>query len=106
MISGGGICGGESEPQKVAGRERGKAVLSVKMAAKKAGVSAACVYSWVESGMLSHYRLGRRPGSRGCIRIAEADLDAFLASMRKEGGQASMPAKKVIPTVRLKHLQL
>jgi hypothetical protein len=59
---------------------------------------------WIESGMLTHYRLGSK-GSRGRIRIAEGDLDAFLASMRKEGGQASMPAAK-IKRVKLAHLHL
>lgn len=63
-------------------------MLSVKAAAARAGVSAALVYTWVSSGLLAHYRLGAN-GHRGKIAISEADLEALLASMRREGRAGS-----------------
>ncbi len=84
-------------------------MLSVKMAAARAGVSPALVYVWIESGMLAHYRLGSK-GSRGRIRIAEADLDVFLASMRcegkqGEGRQVKRPANPGRP-FKLQHIRI
>jgi excisionase family DNA binding protein len=80
-------------------------VLNVRRAAERAGVSTGLVYVWVDSGVLTHYRMGK-PGCRGSIRIAEPDLDAFLASLRRgEGPKESVPPaqkRKVI----LKHLRL
>jgi excisionase family DNA binding protein len=80
-------------------------MLTIKMAAERAGVSTGLVYIWVESGALAHYRVGR-PGSRGGIRIAEADLQAFLASLKrgKEPEESVPPAPK--RKVILKHLRL
>jgi excisionase family DNA binding protein len=64
---------------------------TVKSAAEKAGVSAGLVYVWVENGVLPHFRLGK-PGSRGSIRIAESDLELFLASLKRgEGPKESVP---------------
>jgi excisionase family DNA binding protein len=81
------------------------ALLSVKQAAERAGVSVALVYGWCQAGVLSHHRLGQ-PGKRGCIRIAEADLDGFFASRKREGRQETPPpAPRRAPT-RLKHLHL
>ncbi len=79
-------------------------MLTVRKAAEKAGVSPGLVYVWVESGVLTHYRMGK-PGSRGSIRIAEDDLDVFLQSMKKENGteMTSPPRKR---KVILKHLKL
>jgi excisionase family DNA binding protein len=81
-------------------------MLTVKDAAARAGVSAGLVYSWVTAGLLAHHRLGM-PGKRGCIRIAEGDLDAFLARQKREGRQEvpPPPAPRPRPT-RLKHLHL
>lgn len=59
-------------------------MLTVKAAAARAGVPVALVYGWCSAGLLSHHRLGL-PGHRGSIRIAEADLDEFLASRKREG---------------------
>jgi excisionase family DNA binding protein len=79
-------------------------LLTVKQAAERAGVSVALVYDWVAGGLLAHHRLGR-PGRRGCIRVAQADLDAFLAAQRREGAApAAAPPRK--PPVRLRHLDL
>jgi excisionase family DNA binding protein len=83
-------------------------MLTVRSAARLAGVSVCLMYVWIRSGMIAHYRVGR-PGSRGGIRIAEADLDAFLAGMRKNGVSAKMkPVAARLPpqSIKLKHLSL
>jgi hypothetical protein len=41
------------------------------------------VYGWCASGRLPHFRLGSK-GRRGCIRIAEADFNAFLATQKRD----------------------
>jgi hypothetical protein len=79
-------------------------MLSVKAAATRAGVSPALVYAWVTAGLLSHCRLGM-PGRRGCIRIAEADLEAFLQAQKREGRPVEPPAPRVQP-LKLKFLRL
>ena len=50
----------------------------------------------VRQGLLKHYRFGGK-GRRGCIRIEERDLDAFLAACLHE-------VQPQIPP--LKHIQL
>ncbi|MCI0458329.1 MAG: helix-turn-helix domain-containing protein [Gemmataceae bacterium] len=75
-------------------------MLSVKEAAKRWGVSAALIYGWVESGELPHYRLGAS-GRRGTIRIAEADMEAFLAARKRGGSLPSPPAPRPFKHVRL-----
>jgi len=77
--------------------------LSVKQAAAQAGVSVALVYAWIAEG-LPHYRMGRQ-GRRGHIRIALADLQAFLASQKQEG-RPCMAAPIPRIKVKLKHLQM
>jgi excisionase family DNA binding protein len=72
------------------------AMLTVAEAAEKAGISSALVYGWIAAGLLAHHRLGL-PGKRGCIRIAEADLDAFLAGRRREGRQEGAPLPAARP---------
>lgn len=64
--------------------DQGEAMMTVKAAAKKMAVSESLVYELCACGALPHIRLGR-PGSRGCIRIAEVDIDAFLASQKVPG---------------------
>ena len=66
--------------------------LSVAQVAERLRVSAALVYGWCHAGLLAHMRLGRK-GKRGTIRIAEADLDAFLASRRGEVRQEAAPPR-------------
>jgi excisionase family DNA binding protein len=81
-------------------------MLTTKEAAERAGVSTALIYAWRAEQRLAHHRVGRQ-GTRGSIRIAEADLDAFLASLKKEAVAAARPptpAKE--PCVTLKHLRL
>jgi excisionase family DNA binding protein len=81
-----------------------KSNLSVREAAALAGVSEGLVYSWIEAGMLSCYRLGAK-GKRGKIVIAAADLDAFLAQCRVE---AVKPKPQPPPRSRqaFKHLRV
>ena len=58
-------------------------------------IGLACV-RMVAHGLLKHYRFGGK-GRRGCIRIEEADLDAFLAACLHE-------IKTPVPP--LKHIRL
>lgn len=74
------------------------------MAASVAGVSAALVYGWCSLGLLPHLRLGLR--GRGCIRIAESDLDAFLTTQKRQGQPRTTAATATGRKVRLQHLKL
>ncbi len=58
-------------------------MLSVAQVAEELGISEGLVYGWCQSGRLPHLRLGGKR-KRGCIRITQADLDAFLATCRRE----------------------
>jgi excisionase family DNA binding protein len=82
----------------------GRGILAVKQAAERAGVSSALVYAWVADG-LPHYRVGRK-GRGGRIRIAEADLDAFLAGLKRGRSQKAPPPATKPPPLRLRHLRL
>lgn len=80
-------------------------MLTVKQAAVRAGVSPGIVYAWINGNVLAHYRVGR-PGTRGSIRIAEADLAAFMATLKREGRQAlSAPVAPRPQPLRLQHLR-
>jgi excisionase family DNA binding protein len=57
-------------------------MLTVKQAALRLGISPATVYQLCAAKLLPHSRVGR---GRGVIRIAEADLDRYLAGRRVEG---------------------
>jgi len=56
--------------------------MTAKQAAARAAVSLSLIYAWCRTGMLKHSRFGIR---RGCIRIAESDLLAFLAECERRG---------------------
>jgi excisionase family DNA binding protein len=76
-------------------------MLRVKDAAKRMGISESLVYELCASGVLPHVRIGR-PGSRGCIRLSEADIDLFLASQKVAGNapaRAPPQRKKVFKHV-------
>lgn len=75
------------------------AKLTAKQAAARAGVSVSLVYEWCAAGLPHHFRFGGK-GRRGCIRIEEADLDAFLAACRQEG------RANAAPLPQLKHITL
>ena len=59
--------------------------MTVREAAKRAGVSPALIYQWCQEHRLPHYRLGGR-GRRGKITIEPADLDAFLQTCKVTPG--------------------
>jgi excisionase family DNA binding protein len=63
-------------------------MMTVKVAAERMGISDSLVYELCACGSLPHVRIGR-PGSRGCIRITQADIDAFLASQKVGGADPS-----------------
>jgi excisionase family DNA binding protein len=71
-------------------------MITAKQAAERLGVSDSLIYEWCAQGLLKHYRFGGK-GRRGCIRIEEADLDAFLAASRHE---------VQVPVPPLQHIKL
>jgi excisionase family DNA binding protein len=79
-------------------------VLTVKLAAARIGVSPGLIYDWVGSGVLPHFRVGR-VGRRGGIRLAAADPDAFLLTL-KQGRGPKVTTPPALPPVKLKHLRL
>jgi excisionase family DNA binding protein len=79
-------------------------MLTVKQAAEKIGISTNLVYGWCEAQLLPHYRIGRQ-GSRGAIRIAESDLEAFIAA-RKQGERRTPPPSCKRKPVNLENLKL
>jgi excisionase family DNA binding protein len=70
-------------------------MMTVKSAAERMGISDSLVYELCACGSLPHVRIGR-PGSRGCIRLTEADIQEFLASQKVGGSAATRapPAKQ------------
>jgi excisionase family DNA binding protein len=79
--------------------------LKVKEAAARANVSPGLIYELCALNILPHIRIGK-PGTRGCIRIEEADLDAFLASRKREGQRTEPPPSPKQQPIKLKHLHL
>ncbi len=77
-------------------------MLTVKAAAERMGISESLVYELCACGSLPHVRIGR-PGSRGCIRLTEADIQEFLAS-QKVGGSATAKAAKARQKKVFKHV--
>ena len=74
-------------------------MLTVKEVAGELRVSATCVYQLIEAGKLACHRIGV---GRGAIRIAEADLAAFIEGCRQQPGERLQASR---PAVRLKHLK-
>jgi excisionase family DNA binding protein len=98
---------GYSPPEAVTQAGRGRCgVLTVKNIAEQLRISAGIVYGWVNSGRLACVRLGAA-GKRGAIRVREADLTAFLESL-KQGGRQPEPPPSPEPKPRgaFKHLRL
>jgi excisionase family DNA binding protein len=79
-------------------------VLTPKQAAQRAGVSVGLIYGWCESKQLAHYRAGVK-GRRGKILIAEADLEAFMQTLRVETAGLKAPPPKAKPFI-LKNLKM
>ena len=75
--------------------------LTPKQAAAHAGVSPQLIYQWTTvEKRLPHYRAGGL-GKRGRILIDEADLEAFLASLRVEAAgrtPAAQPLRHITLT--------
>jgi excisionase family DNA binding protein len=83
-----------------------ESLLTPKQVASKFNVSLALVYAWLASGALTCYRLGAA-GKRGCIRVAESDLAAFLESLKtQKGPKAKPPAPPKSPRIKLQNLKL
>jgi excisionase family DNA binding protein len=68
--------------------------MTVKQAAARIGVSDSLVYELCKAGLIRHTRHGR-PGKRGCIRIEEADLDAYRASCLRETREPGPPLRHI-----------
>jgi excisionase family DNA binding protein len=78
-------------------------MMTVKNAAERMGISDSLVYELCACGSLPHVRIGR-PGSRGCIRLTEADIQEFLANQKVV---VSVPARALPPQKkRFKHVVL
>lgn len=75
-------------------------LLTVKDVAQRLKISVSCVYQLVETGKLSHHRIGL---GRGAIRVSEADVAEFLRSCRSRS--KTQPDQKPART-KLKHLKL
>jgi excisionase family DNA binding protein len=68
-------------------------MMTVKQAAERMAISESLVYELCACGTLPHVRIGK-PGSRGCIRLTEADIQEFLGSQKVGGSAASRPPPK------------
>ena len=76
-------------------------MLTVKQVAERLNVSASCVYQLVETGRLSHHRIGV---GRGAIRFSEQDVTDFLSESRSQSRNATGTARPF--QRKLKHLKL
>lgn len=76
-------------------------LLTVKDVATRLNVSASCIYQLVESGKLSHHRIGL---GRGAIRFSDEDIAEFLNQVREATRPQSPRAAP--PRRKLKHLKL
>ncbi|CAN5409221.1 hypothetical protein BH10PLA2_BH10PLA2_12890 [soil metagenome] len=76
--------------------------LNVRQVAERIGCSLALVYRWCETRQLAHFRIGAK-NKRGRIRVDEADLEAFVTSLKVEGATVAEPPA---PISRLRHLSL
>ena len=69
-------------------------MLTIQQAAERLGVSDSLLYELCSTGLLPHYRMGRK-GKRGRLLIEEADLSTFLASCRHEATVEVPPLKHI-----------
>jgi excisionase family DNA binding protein len=70
---------------------------TVRETSQRLALSVSSTYELIRSGSLPHYRIG------GAIRIADADIERFLAGCRRER-QPVQVVRKLRP--RLKHIKL
>jgi excisionase family DNA binding protein len=71
--------------------------MTVREAAKRIDVSPSLIYALCRDGVIPHTRHGR-PGKRGCIRITEEALAAYIA--------ASKGAEQQSASLTLAHIKL
>lgn len=76
-------------------------LLTVKDVAARLNVSASCVYQLVESGRLSHHRIGL---GRGAIRVSEESISEYLDEVRHHASGERPRTTTARP--KLKHLKL
>ena len=76
--------------------------LTVTQAALLLNICESVVYGWCGNG-LPHYRFGL---GRGTIRIAEADLAAWVQSLKTQKGQETKKSPVPKCPIKLKHLEL
>lgn len=74
-------------------------LLTVREVSRVLRVSINCVYNLVSQGKLPSYRIG---AGRGAIRVKREDINAYLATCRREKGEEAAR----LPHPRLKHLSL
>jgi excisionase family DNA binding protein len=79
-----------------------EAVLTVKQAAERMGVSAATVYLLCASRRLRHTRVGLR---RGKIAITEHAVEEYLKG-REVGPASPKPPPAPRPRIRFEHLKI
>ena len=76
-------------------------LLTVKDVAQKLNVSQSCIYQLVESGRISHHRIGL---GRGTIRFTELDLSEYMDRIREQDGSTlGIPSNR---GRKLSHLKL
>ncbi len=77
-------------------------LLSVQQVADRLQVSPSCVYQLIDSGKLSHHRIGV---ARGTIRVSEDDLTTYLEDSRTESANEKLPEPRP-KRAKLKHLKI
>ena len=80
-------------------------MLSVKEVAEQLGMSPACVYQLVASGLLPSHRFGLKSGR---IRVCESDLATYRDANRNEKKRSELPTAShaTKPHNGFKHLRL
>ena len=76
-------------------------MFTVKQAAERLNCSMASIYGLIAAGRLACHRIGLR---RGCIRVSEAQLHAFLDETKQERHEESSLAP--LPKTSFKHLHV
>jgi len=76
-------------------------MLTVSDVAERLSVSSSLVYQLVESGKLSHHRIGT---GRGTIRISESDLKSYLSDCHAVAQTKQSVARP--RRAKLKHIRL
>ncbi|MBX3420668.1 MAG: helix-turn-helix domain-containing protein [Pirellulaceae bacterium] len=76
-------------------------LLTAKDLASYLGLSLPETYKLLQSGAITHYRVG--PG-RGAIRIRESDIESFLEKRKKGPSDLIPPPRRAKPSV-LKHIK-